>query len=259
MFAGLMGINQVLVKLVNDGLAPIAQAAACARSVRWCRCCCMRWWMRKRLSISDGSLLPGVLCGSLFADRVHADLHRFRIHVGVAGHDAVLHHAVLAGADCALSSFRASGMTLLRTAGLMLAITGHRLGAGCTTSTRQRENALFGDIMCIGGAMCWAGIALTARLTKLSKSTPEMQLVYQLGGVERSSWRPWRPCAGRMLSAISHLPYGDDVRLSGDRGGGVVRVPDVVPGAGDLSGLGHGVVRVSDAAVRGGVRLADPR
>ena len=37
-----------------------------------------------------------------------------------------------------------------------------------------------GDIMCIIGSVLWAGIVLLARLSDLQKSTPEMQLIYQL-------------------------------------------------------------------------------
>src|SRR5690606_11973362 len=40
--------------------------------------------------------------------------------------------------------------------------------------------ALRGDLMCLAAAVCWAGITLTVRTTRLSRSDPEMQLVYQL-------------------------------------------------------------------------------
>jgi drug/metabolite transporter (DMT)-like permease len=34
--------------------------------------------------------------------------------------------------------------------------------------------------MCLGGAACWAGIALVVRTTRLQRADPEMQLLYQL-------------------------------------------------------------------------------
>jgi len=37
-----------------------------------------------------------------------------------------------------------------------------------------------GDIFCTLGAMCWAAIGLMARTTRLNRSSPEMQLLYQL-------------------------------------------------------------------------------
>ena len=156
MFAGLMGINQVLVKLVNAGLAPIAQAGL--RSI-----CALgpvllyAWWTRKRLSVSDGSLLPGILCGSLFA----------------------IEFMMMFTAFDYTSVSRATMLFYTMPFWLALAIT----GVGWALAHNEHpatQYALFGDLLCIGGAMCWAGIALTARLTKLSKSSPEMQLVYQL-------------------------------------------------------------------------------
>ena len=34
--------------------------------------------------------------------------------------------------------------------------------------------------MALTGSVCWAAIALTARLTNFSKASPEMQMIYQL-------------------------------------------------------------------------------
>jgi drug/metabolite transporter (DMT)-like permease len=250
MFAGLMGINQVLVKLVNDGLAPIAQAGL--RSI-----CALvpvllyAWWMRKRLSISDGSLLPGVLCGSLFAIEFMMMFTAFD-YTSVSRATMLFYTMPFWLALAAHFLIPGERLTLLRTAGLALAIT----GVGWALAHNEHpatQHALFGDLLCIGGAMCWAGIALTARLTKLSKSSPEMQLVYQLA-VSSVILLPVAALSGPMLSRV-HAGHRRDVRISGDRCGGV-RVSDVVPGVGDLSGVRHGVVRVSHASVRGGVRLA---
>ncbi|KAA3622258.1 MAG: EamA family transporter, partial [Proteobacteria bacterium] len=40
---------------------------------------------------------------------------------------------------------------------------------------------VFGDLMCLAAAAFWAGIALVARVTRLSRASPHMQLLYQLG------------------------------------------------------------------------------
>ena len=42
------------------------------------------------------------------------------------------------------------------------------------------ERSLFGDIISLLGAMFWAAIVFLARLTKLSKCSSEMLLLYQL-------------------------------------------------------------------------------
>jgi hypothetical protein len=43
MFAGLMGINQVLVKLVNDGHVAAVPGGRRGLIVRWWWCWCLRW------------------------------------------------------------------------------------------------------------------------------------------------------------------------------------------------------------------------
>ena len=62
----LLGFNQAFVKLVNDGLAPVFQSglrSACAfvPVLAWALL------MRKRLSVTDGSLGLGVVNGLLFS------------------------------------------------------------------------------------------------------------------------------------------------------------------------------------------------
>jgi len=40
--------------------------------------------------------------------------------------------------------------------------------------------SVLGDILSTLAAMCWAGVGLTARVSPMRKSSPEMQLIYQL-------------------------------------------------------------------------------
>ena len=65
-FSALLGLNQVLIKLVNVGMQPVFQAGL--RSV----CAFVPVFLfalltGKALNLRDGSLLPGVLAGLLFA------------------------------------------------------------------------------------------------------------------------------------------------------------------------------------------------
>ena len=65
-FSMLLGLNQVLVKLVNSGLAPVFQAglrSPCA----FLPVLLYALYARKKLSINDGSLIPGIVCGFFFA------------------------------------------------------------------------------------------------------------------------------------------------------------------------------------------------
>ena len=61
-------------------------------------------------------------------------------------------------------------LTTLRITGLILAIAGVALALSGNAQPAS-DYALIGDIVCLIGAAMWAGIALIARTTALSKST----------------------------------------------------------------------------------------
>jgi len=66
LFSALLGLNQVMIKLVNAGMHPIFQAGL--RSVcAFFPVLLFAIYMRRKLSLRDGSLLPGVIAGCLFA------------------------------------------------------------------------------------------------------------------------------------------------------------------------------------------------
>lgn len=177
-FSFLMGLNQVLIKLVNAGLAPVFQAglrSACALVP----VLAFAWLARRRLSVTDGSLVPGILCGLLFSfefmllfnaleftsvNRASVLFYTMPVWVAVAAHFLI----------------PGERMTPRRGLGLVLAVAGVAL-AMLDGAPRPGPDAWLGDVMCLVGASFWAGIALLARTTKLSRSEPEMQLLYQLG------------------------------------------------------------------------------
>ncbi|MEM9059210.1 MAG: DMT family transporter [Pseudomonadota bacterium] len=176
-FSFLMGINQVMVKLVNAGMSPVFQAGA--RSA----CALLLVLMiamaaRKRLSVTDGSFWPGILCGTLFSfeflllfegleftavSRASVIFYTMPVWVAVAAHFLI----------------PGESLTRRRVLGLVLAVVGVAV-ALLDAPPEFAPEALKGDLMCLAGSFCWAGIALTARLTRLSRSEPEMQLIYQL-------------------------------------------------------------------------------
>ncbi|MEL7462989.1 MAG: DMT family transporter [Pseudomonadota bacterium] len=176
-FSALLGLNQVLVKLVNEGFAPIFQAglrSACA----FLPVLLIAIILKRRLSISDGSLVPGLITGTFFAaefillfqaldyttvSRASIFFYTMPFWVALAA------HFLIAG----------ERLTPVKLAGLALAIAGVAL-AMASDERPASDKALLGDLMCLLGAMGWAAIALIARTTTLSKSAPEMQLLYQL-------------------------------------------------------------------------------
>ena len=70
-------------------------------------------------------------------------------------------------------------LTLIRVLGLILAISGVAV-ALVVNNSGTTEGTLAGDLLCLSASLFWAGIALVARISRLSQSIPEMQLLYQL-------------------------------------------------------------------------------
>ncbi len=172
----LLGLNQTLVKLVNDGLAPVFQAglrSACA----FLPVLGYALLMRKRLSISDGSLGLGLVNGLLFSAEFCL-LFLALEHTTVARVSLffyVMPVWVALGAHFLVPGER---LTLVRTAGLFMAVTGVAIALG--VGQADGPSTWLGDLLALGGAFCWAAIALLTRTTRLSRCSPEMNLLYQL-------------------------------------------------------------------------------
>jgi len=178
-FSALLGLNQVLVKLVNAGMAPIFQAglrSACAFFV----VLFFAVLMKRRLSVSDGSLIPGLVIGVLFGfeflllfqaldftsvARVSILFYTMPFWVTIAA------HVLIPG----------ERITRLKSVGLVLAFAGIVLTLGRNSDMGAGlQQAYLGDLFCLVAATAWAAIAIIARTTKLQSSCPEMQLLYQL-------------------------------------------------------------------------------
>lgn len=176
-FALLMGLNQVMVKVVNTGIAPVFQVAL--RSLcAFFPILIFALLMRRRLSLSDGSLIPGIVSGLFFA--LEFVLMFTALEYTTVTRAALFFYCmpfwVALGAHFLIPGER---LSMWRVAGLLLAIAGVALALSHSDSPTG-DKAFIGDLMCLAGSVFWAGIALLARTTKLSKSTPEMQLLYQL-------------------------------------------------------------------------------
>jgi len=194
-FALIMGFNQVLVKLVNAGLAPVFQAglrSACALVP----VLIYAIYTKRKLSISDGSLVPGLCCGTLFAAEFMLTFSAFD-YTSVARATMLFYTMPLWLACAAHFLIPGERLTTLRVAGLLLAVAGVAW-ALLRNDHPATEYALVGDLMCLVAALCWAGIALLARTTALSKSSPEMQLVYQLA-VSGAIMLPLAPVLGDLV------------------------------------------------------------
>lgn len=175
--SGLMGLNQVLIKTVNGGLQPVFQAglrSVCAFILVLVFACLMK----KKLSITDGSFWPGVLAGLFFSgeflllflaldyttvSRASIFFYTMPFWVAIGGHFLI----------------PAERLTLIQSAGLVLAFSGV-IVALVVNPDKSSSVFLTGDLMCILASILWAAIVLLTRATSFSRSSPEMQLLYQL-------------------------------------------------------------------------------
>ncbi|MBX2824534.1 MAG: DMT family transporter [Gammaproteobacteria bacterium] len=177
-FSALLGLNQVLIKLVNAGMDPVFQAglrSLCA----FFPVLIFAWLMRRKLSLSDGSLLPGLLSGLLFGVEFIM-LFKALDYTSVARASLFFYTMpfwVAIGAHWWLPGER---LNRLRVFGLLLAFIGVMIALLNSSHSLGRE-ALLGDALCLVAATFWAAIALLTRLSSLSRARPEMQLLYQLG------------------------------------------------------------------------------
>jgi len=175
MFSALLGLNQVMIKLVNGGLQPVFSAGL-RSALSLVIVLGFALWRGQRLGIRDGSLVPGILTGILFGSEfvflflaldyttvARASIFFYSMPIWMA----LGAHFLVPGER--ITAVRALGL-LLAMAGVIWAFSDRGAGSG---------NAL-GDILCTIGAMFWAAIGLTARLSRMNRATPEMQLLYQL-------------------------------------------------------------------------------
>ncbi len=175
--SALFGVNQALVKLVNAGMEPVFQAGL-RSTLAVVPLLAFALWRGKKIGFGDGTFWPGVLCGVLFAGEFwllfnaldyttvsRAGLLFYTMPVWVA----LSAHWLLPGET----------LTPRRVVGLLFAVAGISL-ALLRNDAPATPDALQGDLMALAGSILWAGIALTARLTNFSKTSPEMQMIYQL-------------------------------------------------------------------------------
>ncbi len=175
LFSALLGFNQVVIKVVNEGLQPVFVAGL--RSVG--ASLCIGLWLAFRgrsLIPSRDALWPGLLVGMLFSgefiflfialdlttvSRASIMLYTMPVWLALAG------HFVLPG----------ERITAPKALGLALAF------AGVVWAILDRSDAgnasLLGDLLALGAALGWAGTALAVRTTTLKNVKPDMQLFWQ--------------------------------------------------------------------------------
>lgn len=176
-FALLLAFNQVVIKVVNDGLQPVFFAGL--RSLGGALVIFI--WMKYRglpLAIKPGTIPAGLMIGTFFAveficlfwaldltsvTRTSVIFYTMPMWLALAAH-------FLIPGD-RLTPIKSAGL-LLAFAGVVVALTMRGESAG--------ETSILGDILALLGAITWAAIALCARATALREVRPEVQLLWQL-------------------------------------------------------------------------------
>jgi len=174
-FALNFGLNQVVVKVSNGGFQPVFMAAL--RSVG--AGVILLIWMRARgisIRLPRASMVGGVLAGLLFAAEFILLFNA--LDVTTVSRSSILFYSMpiwlALAAHVLLPGERLSGARLV---GLGLAM----LGVVIAVADRgSGQGNLWGDLMSLMAAMCWAGIALCVRVTPLSEVPAEQQLLWQL-------------------------------------------------------------------------------
>ncbi|MEZ5872844.1 MAG: DMT family transporter [Nitratireductor sp.] len=176
-FSLLLAVNQVMVKFVNSGMSPVFQAGL--RSA--CAVLPVMTYMLirgRRLDFGGGALVPGIVCGLLFAFEFTL-LFLALDYTSVARTSILFYTMPVWVALAAHFLIPGERMTMLRACGLLLAVMGVAL-ALWRNDHPASDKAFIGDLMALAAATGWAGIAVLARVTKLSAVRPDMQLMYQL-------------------------------------------------------------------------------
>ncbi|MEZ5595357.1 MAG: DMT family transporter [Pseudomonadales bacterium] len=198
-FSVLLGLNQALVKLVNTGFAPVFQSGL--RS--FCAFFVVLAWAaltRKRINFRDGTLGWGLLLGVLFALEF-AMLFIALEYTTVSRVSLFFYSMPLFTAVGAHFLFPEERLHTGKVTGLAVALGGLALGLSDDTS-RATDTAWVGDALAIGGAICWAGIALAIRASPLVRVSSEQVMLYQLG-VSALLLLPAAPLFGEMVRNVT--------------------------------------------------------
>ncbi len=176
-FMAVLGLNQVGIKIVNEGMAPMFQAglrSVAAGIIIFLYCS----WRNIHIDLKIPVLIPGIATGLCFA--FEFALLFQAIEYTTVARSSVLFYTmpfwVALGAHFMIPDDRLNGLKVL---GLLLAISGVAI-ALLGGQGNQEGASLTGDLMALLAATMWAAIALIARTTQFSTLKPEAQLFYQL-------------------------------------------------------------------------------
>ena len=195
-FSILLGINHVVIKVVNSGIQPVF---FCGLRSLIASFCIIIWMKHKRIPITfpKAEWGVGIIAGIIFAIE-------FLFLFLALDYTTVIRNAVIYYSMPLWLSLMAhfllpnEHMTKAKFIGLCIAFFGV-VWAILTKDDNNQSYTLFGDLCALGGAIGWAAIILLARGSTFSNVKPEMQLL-------------WMTLVSTPILIIASLFFGDLVR-----------------------------------------------
>jgi drug/metabolite transporter (DMT)-like permease len=169
------GFNQVATKVALADIPPLIQATirsagALPLVLAWA------WYRRVSMSLRDGTLVPGIVCGVLFG------VEFLLVYRGIAWTTASRAIVFLYTAPffVALGARPVLGerLSAVQWAGLALSFAGVAIAMGVPDT--PDPHMLIGDAMTLGAGAAWAATTLAIKKTALARTSAEKTLVYQL-------------------------------------------------------------------------------
>ncbi|MBT8460284.1 MAG: DMT family transporter [Boseongicola sp.] len=174
-FSALLGFNQVVIRVVNDGLQPVFFAGL--RSVGAIFCIWLWFAIRKRsLGLKREDLKPGLLIGAFFAAEFILLFNALDLTT-VTRVSVIFYSMPLWLALMAHFFIPGERITVPKAIGQALAFVG--VAIAIIWRSGGGEASLVGDLLALFAALCWAGIAMIAR-TGLKDVASDRQLVWQV-------------------------------------------------------------------------------
>ncbi len=175
-FSVLLGFNQVVIKVVNGGLQPVFFAGLRSFGVIFC----VWLWIRlrgRKLDFKPGTIRAGILMGVVFAFEFICLFMALDL-TSVTRTTVIFYSMPVWLAIAAHFLMPGERITPIKAAGLLMAFAG--VAYAIIASGTGDGGSLTGDLFALGAAIGWAGIALVARVTRLSEVRAEMQVFWQV-------------------------------------------------------------------------------
>ena len=178
LFCTIWGAQQVVIKLVSEGISPVWQAGLRSMGAV---VIVFVWALMRRVKLfaRDDTLWPGLLAGLLFATEFALIFIGLQ-HTSASRGVIFLYTAPFFVALGAIWLLPQETMRGAQWAGMALAFAGVLIlfGEGLFSVA---DGAWIGDLLILLGGVFWAATTLTVKATPLARASAEKTLLYQLG------------------------------------------------------------------------------